>query len=158
MNVRNNVYNLLKTLPISVFHTRLDPFKSDRYPVISVQNDSSEMQQIGHNLTYKVTDKFTIFVVVVSTDADADTLLDNIVDSVLEKLWTDAVLNTDYEYVPNISKKYGYVQAGESDLYSCMITTGVQYSTTFNPIINHNLQTVAADVSELASTNITLPI
>lgn len=135
IDVRKSVYDLLATLPTPIYHTRLDPFKADQYPVLSVQYDKINRTQIGMNLTYKVLCTFLITVAVATTDEDFDSQLDTLVDGVLNKLLTDPTWDTQFEYVGPIDTRYGYVQAGETDLATAVIQATVQYSEVFDPIL-----------------------
>lgn len=165
LDVRGSVYDLLKTLPTPCYHTRLDPFTSDQYPVLSVQYDKVNRTQSGMNLTYKTMCTFLITVAVATTDEDFDSQLDTLVDSILQKLLTDPVWDTQFEYVGSIDTKYGYVQAGETDLSTAVISATVQFSEVFDPVLPNvftdaffTIDTVPTDPNNpTLQSNVTLP-
>lgn len=146
MSVRSTIYDLLHILPVPVYTTRLDPFKADKFPLISVQNVNTKRKQIADSLTYRVTSDVSVIISVATTDSDFDAQLDTIVDSVLAKILTDKMWDTQFENVPDIETKYGYVKAGETDLSTAYINFSVVYTETYDPTITATYQTASVDI------------
>lgn len=135
IDVRGGIFTLLDTLSIDCYHTRLDPFKAAAYPVLSVQYNNVDRKQIGDNFTFRVDANVSVVIASATTAADFDSQLDTLVSNVLTKLLTDPVWNTQFEYVKNINTKYGYVQAGETDLATAIITFDCQFVEIYDPAI-----------------------
>lgn len=135
IDVRGGIFTLLDTLSVDCYHTRLDPFKASAYPVLSVQYNDIDRRQIGHDMTFRVNANVSVIVSVATTATNFDSTLDTLVDNILTKLLTDPAWNAEYEYVGQINTKYGYVQAGETDLATAYITFNVQFSEIYDQAV-----------------------
>jgi hypothetical protein len=135
IDVRGGIFTLLDTLSVDCYHTRIDPFKADKYPVLSVQYNNVDRSQIGDNFTFRVIAGVSVIVSVATTASNFDSTLDTLVNDVLSKLLTDPVWNTQFEQVKNINTKYGYVKAGDTDLATAYITFDCVFVEIYDPAI-----------------------
>ena len=150
MDVRGGIFALLDTLSVDCYHTRLDPFKASAYPVLSVQYNDIDRRQIGHDMTFRVNANVSVIVSVATTATNFDSTLDTLVDNILTKLLTDPAWNAEYEYVGQINTKYGYVQAGETDLATAYITFNVQFSEIYDPAVTAEWTKTHIDIDYIA--------
>lgn len=135
IDIRGRLYRLLNTLSIECYHTRIDPFKANKFPALSVQYDQVRRQQKGHDNSFNVTASVLIVLAVATIDLDFDDQLDMLVDNVLTKLLTDqSWCIDDIGGVSNITTKYGYVKGGDVDLSTAVISIDVLYFEQYDPI------------------------
>lgn len=135
IDIRGRLYSLLNTLSIECHHTRIDPFKSDKFPALNVQYDKINRRQKGHDNSFQVTASVLIVLAVATIDLDFDEQLDTLVDNVLTKLLTDqSWCIEDIERISDIETKYGYVKGGEVDLSTAVISLDVLYFEQYDPI------------------------
>lgn len=135
IDIRGRLYSLLNTLSIECHHTRIDPFKSDKFPALSVQYDRISRKQKGHDNSFQVTASVLIVLAVATIDLDFDDQLDTLVNNVLTKLLTDqSWCVEDIERISDITTKYGYVKGGEVDLSTAVISMDVLYFEQYDPI------------------------
>ncbi len=146
IDIRGSLYTLFSALSIDCYHTRIDPFKADKFPALNVQYDRVIRQQRGHDMSFRTTATVMIVLAVATVAADFDSQLDTLVDNVLNKLLTDPAWNADFETVSNITTKYGYVNGGENDLATAVISLDVQFHEVFEPAITREFNVTHIDI------------
>jgi hypothetical protein len=138
MNIRDDIYGILKKLPYAVYHTRLDPFLSKLFPVISVQYEQVKHTQISHDYFFRVDSDITITLANTSTSEHFDLVIDGLVDEIISALMREPGFFSRFEQIPEIAVKYGFVKAGDTDLASAMISMSFQHTRQFAPQFENN--------------------
>lgn len=149
INVRDSVFNLLNTLQgVGVYHSSVDPFKADKYPIINIQTERVTRKQIADNFVFRNSCDLLVVVCVATTSLDFDAQLDALVYSIETKILTDSVWNMSYESVPEIVTEYGYAQAGEQDLAVAKMRWSVKYTEVFDPNLTHIFDTAGVIIKD----------
>lgn len=146
MNIRDDIYQLLTTLPTPVHHTKIDPLKSNEYPCINVRYMRTKQDIISHDSSwYRQYSDILVTVADSLVDTNYDSNLDSLVENIKQTLMTSGWTN-NFESVSGIDTVYDYIRAGENDLAVASITFSTVHSDEYITEFNIPLETVSIDM------------
>jgi hypothetical protein len=142
MNIREDIYDLLATLPYAVFQTRIDPFQNPTIkPGVSVQLKRSSKELIADGATFRTTDEVMV-VITLAQQKLYDAALDAVVEMILSTLLTNAAFVRQFENISEVNVEYDYEAVGETNKASAIITFSLSYVEKFDPNITAILETL----------------
>lgn len=145
MNIRDQIYSILATLPYEVFSTKIDPFvDSYSMPGISVQNREVKRKLIGDQVTFDTNTTIDIYIILDQPE-NYDASLDDVVELVLTKLLTNAAFMAQFSNDMSVDTLFEYTAAGDKNIAKARITFMAQYREQFDPDITAILEKVYTD-------------
>lgn len=160
MNVRQDIYNLLSTLPHYIFQCRIDPLQPELDKAgVNVQTLTRKRNNFDTGGTHDVTEDIEIFITLVEPDIYYDNL-DVVVQLVETTLMTNAEWVSKFSEISEITSIFGYESAGETNQASAKLALTVKYQDQFEPNITLLLERLHIDtdvISPAADPNLLPP-
>lgn len=129
-NIRERAFSVLTehfaNTPITVYNTRIDPFKLKDFPAISINVPSISERQKSHDWIYEVNATLELSIFFKATTGYA-ALLDAVVDEVKRGLFHDDDYLADFEFQPDINCEYAYLDLGDVNIAAARLTLVVTY-------------------------------
>lgn len=147
MDIRADIYNVLATMVNPVYQSRVNPLTSDKYPCLNVFYRNKSLKNKSHDfLFFELTADVTIAIAVAQTNG-YDSTLDTIVDNTLATLLSNDVWVNKFNNISNISIKYGYDKAGETNLAVATIDLTLEVDYLVTQPTYPNLNTVGVAIN-----------
>ena len=130
INVRERAFSILTghfaETPITVYQTRIDPFKLKNLPAIEVVVNSIKEEQKSHDWIYDVNAGLEISVFLEAKNNYAE-VLDSVVAEVKLALFEDDDYLADVEFLPVINNEFAYISAGDINVACARLSITASY-------------------------------
>lgn len=152
MNIRDEIYTILATLPYDVFKTKIDPLEdSFEMPGVSVQFREIDRKLYSDEMDYIVNSTVDIYCVIGTAD-NYDSLMDAVAEAILAVLLTNAAFVAKFSKIQQANTVYQYKRAGDTNVAQARIALTFEYIETFDPVVTATLNTLhtAMDLANTA--------
>jgi len=147
---REEIFNILKELPFSVFQCRVDSFQAPMpKPGISVQSISKKRTNFDSGGYHDVDEVIEIIVTLTNPNTYYK-LLDDVVLLIETILMTNPDWISQFSEYPEISTEFAYGKAGETNQASAEIKLALKYQDEFIPDITITLESIHIDTDVIS--------